>query len=307
MLLLFMINDICDFDNEHQFCNKCYLTYKSKNEISNVYIFNKINDIIYSSKTMPEVYYKIDNLNVDFDKWIEKNREGYTVFHWYAWMISIKIKKYYQIKPLVFAFFQKVFGDNTIISIFNQKQIDKIVKLTTSYDNEHTVLYHLVRYCENPNDNYYRRLYNILLINGSKEITNEQINKIKKYSVEECNLPDNIKKCICNITTKYKNIEELIIENITNKYSDLKLSKCIMCNNLIDYTKEIPKIIDYAKQNGCSNIMDLIWIAYYQRKLLNKIFDNYYKYNNIKSELNMIHKRHTHVLDIYSNHLIESN
>ena len=80
-----------------------------------------------------------------------------------------------------------------------------------------------------------------------------------------------------------------------------------MCNNLINYTKEIPKIIDYAKQNGCSNIMDLIWIAYYQRKLLNKIFDNYYKYNNIKSELNMIHKRHTHVLDIYSNHLIESN
>ena len=68
-----MINDICDFNNENQFCNKCYLTYKSKNEFSNVYIFNKINDIIYGSKTMPEVYYKIDNLNVDFNKWIEKN------------------------------------------------------------------------------------------------------------------------------------------------------------------------------------------------------------------------------------------
>ena len=50
--------------------------------------------------------------------------------------------------------------------------------------------------------------------------------------------------------------------------------------------------------------MNLIWLAYYQRKLLNSLFDNYYKLKNSNHKLNKIHKRHTHVLNIYATNLV---
>ena len=46
---------------------------------------------------------------------------------------------------------------------------------------------------------------------------------------------------------------------------------------LIDYTKEIPKIVKYAKDNGYETILSSIWSAYYQRKLVNTIFTKYYE------------------------------
>jgi hypothetical protein len=289
---------------KNKLCHKCYQKKKSQETISKIEIFNRINYIVFNSFSMPDVYNKMDNLILPFGKWLELNEEGYSVFHWFSWFISTKIKKYQYIKPKVYAFFQKVFSDNTIDSIFSEKQISSIIKLTNPKKPSHNLLYHLVRHCENPNDVYYKRLYKLLLDNGCEELTDEQLIEIKNSNTEEENLPDDLKLHVFEITNKYKCIEDLIIQNVETKYTDYKLTKCVDCNCLIDYIKEIPNIITYAKDNNCDLIINLIWFAYYQRKLLNKIFDNYYKMTKSCSELNQIHKRHSHILEIYSNNLI---
>jgi len=48
----------------------------------------------------------------------------------------------------------------------------------------------------------------------------------------------------------------------------------------------------------------MIWFAYYQRKLLNQLFDKYYQIVGSKSDLNKIHSRHSHILNIYTDNLI---
>ncbi len=297
-------NNITNIEElEHKYCHKCYQKRKSQESISKIDIFNKINYIIFNSMSMPDVYNKMDNLIFPFNKWLESNEDGYSVFHWFAWFISTKIKKYQHIKPKVYAFFQKVFSDNTIESIFTKKQIASIVSLTHTKFQNHTILYHLVRYCENPNDIYYKRLYNLLIENGCPELSNSDLLDIQNINTEEDKLPNELKTHVSEITYNYKNIEELIIKNLETKCSDYELTKCIECNSLIDYTKEIPKIITYATEKKYDSIINLIWFAYYQRKLLNKVFDNYYKLTNSCSNLNQIHKRHSHILDIYANSL----
>jgi len=299
--------DINNFENiKHKFCNQCIQKKKSQEIISKIEIFNKINHIIFNSMSMPDVYNKIDNIILPFSRWLELNEEGLSVFHWFAWFISTKIKKYQNIKPKVYAFFQKVFSDNTIETLFTKEQIDSIIGLTKLNNPKHTILYHLVRYCENPNDIYYKRLYNLLVDNGCKELSDEQLRDIKNFNTEEEQLPDNLKIHVCDITNTYKNIENLIVQNLETKYTDYELTKCIDCGSLIDYTKEIPKIILYAKEKQCDFITNLLWFAYYQRKLLNKVFDNYYKLTNCHSDLNNIHKRHSHILEIYANNLTMS-
>jgi len=122
------INNINNVDSiKQKLCHQCYQKKKSQEMVSKIEIFNKINYIIFNSMSMPDVYNKIDNIILPFSKWLEPNEEGYTVFHWFAWFISTKIKKYQHIKPKVYAFFQKVFSDNTIDSIFTEKQI-KIIQ-----------------------------------------------------------------------------------------------------------------------------------------------------------------------------------
>ena len=299
------LDNLDNLDNiENKYCHKCYQKKKSLEIISKIDIFNKINNIIFNSFSMPDVYNKMDNLIIPFDKWLELNDEGYSVFHWFSWFISTKIKKYQNIRPKVYAFFQKVFSDNTVDSIFSKKQINIIIKLTNPKNSSHNILYHLVRHCENPNDAYYKRLYNLLVDNGCNELNNDQLNEIKKINTEEENLPDCLKQHVCEITSKYKNIENLIVRNLETNYDDFKLTKCYECNCLIDYTREIPKIISYAKEKNNNILINLIWFAYYQRKLLNNVFDKYYKLINSQSNLNQIHKRHSHILEIYANNLI---
>jgi hypothetical protein len=287
-----------------KYCNKCYQKKKSAQEISKIEIFNKINNIVFNSISMPDVYNKVTNIITPFNKWLELNEDGYSVFHWFAWFISVKIKKYQHIKPKVYAFFQKVFSDNTIESIFTKKEIETIINLTSKKNPTHTILYHLVRYCENPNDTYYKRLYKLLIDNGAVPLDDKQIQEIKNTNIEEENLPDDLKIHISDITHKYKYIEDLIISSIEKNCPDYQLSKCAECGALIDFTKELPKIISYAKNNENLLIKNLVQFAYYQRKLLNRVFDNYYKLKNSNSDLNKIHKRHTHVLDIYSENLV---
>jgi hypothetical protein len=280
----------------NKYCYKCSIKQKADESISNIYIFNIVNNIIFNSNTMPEIYDKMDNLKIDFDKWLERNNSGLNVFEWFSWYLSIKIKKYCHIKSKVYAFFQKVFSDNTISSIFTQSQIKTIINLK----NPNTLLYHLVRYCENSNDKYYKRFYNLLIDIGSEPLTEEQLTEIKNLNIEEENIPDNLKPYISKITTTYKNIEKIIIQNIESNYPDYQLDKCIICNELIDYTLEIPKIINYAKNKNEKILLDLIEFAFRQRKSLNKIFNNYYETLNNNSDKNLIHKRHEHILDIYS-------
>jgi hypothetical protein len=280
------------------YCEKCAM----KDNISNIDIFNIINNIINSSTTY-EIYNKLHNLKLPFEKWLEYNNEGYTVFHWYAWFISTNLKKNNHLKPKVYTFFQIVFSDIGLKSIFTQKQIMQIINIGTCFDKKHTLLYHLVRYCENSNDNYYGRLYKLLINNRAVKLTEEQLNEIKTINTVEEFLPDNLKVYINEITKKYKSIEELLIEKITTNYVDYKFHKCAKCNEIINFIKEIPLIIEYAKKNNHIFLLKIIWFAYFQRKLLNKLFDKYYQMTNNNHDLNKIHNRHSHILDIYTNNL----
>ena len=293
--------------NDHLYCNKCLMKKQSGNTVSKIEIFNVVNEIIFSSSSMPEVYEKMDKLIIRLDKWFELNDDGLSVFHWFIWYISTKIKKYNYVKSRVFAFFQKVFSDNTVRSVFGSSMLKKILTLGTPSDPKHTLLYHLVRYCENPNDVFYNRTYNLLLERGAKPLTDEQINEIKKLNSEEEDIPPTLKHKISSITDKYKLDESKIVEDIEKNHTNYKLNKCIECEVLIDYTKEIPKIISYARTNNCDFLLNNIWSAYYQRKLVNTIFDKYYSKVNAQSNLNMIHQRHTHILDVYRKNLIESS
>jgi hypothetical protein len=284
-------------------CNKCWMKKQSNNSNSKIEIFNIINDIVFCSVSMPEVYERMDKLIIKQNKWFEINEDGLTVFHWIAWYISTKIKKYSYIKPRVYAFFQKVFSDNTVRSVFGNNMINKIINLGTKNKQSHTILYHLVRYCENSNDIFYMRLYNLLIERGSKQLTDDQIKEIKSFNTDEEILPLTLKYKVSSITDKYKLEENKIVKDIETKCQDYKLDKCFECDSLIDYTKEIPKIIKYAENNKCDFLLNSIWAAYYQRKLLNTVFDKYYDTINAQSNLNMIHKRHTHILELYSNNL----
>ena len=285
--------------NEDLYCYKCI----AKLNKFNVEIFNIMNDIIYNANSINDIYIKIDNLNIDFEKWLEYNNSGNTIFHSYIWYITTKINKYQQFKPYVYAFFQKIFLNNNVNSIFTKKNIEKIVNIETKNDSECTLLYFLVKTCENPNDNYYKKLYNLLIDNGARELTNEQFNKIKLSKLEmntvtEEYIPDGLREYINEITCKYKNMENIIIQTLEKEHNEYKISKCLNCNILLDYTKEISKIMKYINKTNDNKLLHLIWSAYYQRKLLNTLFNKYYERINTTA-LNIIHKRHTHILDIY--------
>jgi hypothetical protein len=294
--------------NDHLYCNKCLMKKKANNKSSNIPIFNIINEIIFSSGSMPEVHKKMEEITIKINKWFQLNEDGLSVFHWFIWYISIKIKKYSYIKSRVYAFFQKIFSDNSITSIFSRSMINKIIKFGTPQNKNHTILYHLVRYCENPNDVFYIRIYNLLIDHGAKPLTNDQIIEIKQLnSGEEENIPIQLRSKISLITDNYKFEENRIVKEIELNHPQCKLNKCIECETLIDYTKEIPKIISYCKENKHDNILNYIWVAYYQRKLLNTVFNKYYNIVNAKSNLNMIHQRHYHILDIYTKNLYYTN
>jgi hypothetical protein len=298
------MNTTTDKVEEIKYCHKCFLKKKANDTSLKIPIFNTVNSIIFNTTRMPEVYAKMEKLrDVPFSSWMELGDDGYSVFHWFIWFISVKIKKYNHIKPRVFAFFQKVLGDNTIKSIFTNKQIHEIVNLINPNKPNHTILYHLVRYCENTSDTYYRRIYDLLINIGSPCLTCDQLANITTINVGDENLPNDLKYRVSDITNAYKSIEELIIKNIDERHNDFKLNKCVECGMLIDYTKDLPKIITFAKLNDIKKITNLIQYAFYLRKLLNKIFDNYYKMNGSNSDLNMIHRRHNHVLEIYTENL----
>ena len=143
----------------------------------------------------------------------------------------------------------------------------------------------------------------------AKSLTNSQLNEIKLIHVsEEENIPTNLKRYISSITDNYKLEENNIINYLENNCNDFQISKCIECKSLIDFTKDIPNIFEYAKTKTHDYLINAIWKAYHQRKLLNTIFDKYYKSLNTPSELNMIHRRHCHILDIYKSVLqVENN
>jgi hypothetical protein len=293
--------------NEKLYCYKCI----AKLNKFNVEIFSIVNNIVYNANNINDVHTKIDNINIDFDKWLEYNNSGNSIFHSYIWYITTKINKYQQLKPLVYAFFQKIFLNNTVNSIFTKENIEQIVNIGTRDDNKCTLLYYLVSTCENPNDNYYKKLYDLLINNGARELTSEQLNKIKISKLEtntvtEEYIPNNLREYINEITSKYKNIENIIIKTLEEEHNEYIISKCLNCNVLLDYTKEISKIMEYINKKNDNKLLHLLWSAYYQRKLLNTIFNKYYeKINNYISatSLNIIHKRHTHILDMYEESL----
>ena len=262
---------------------------------------------------MADVHLRMELMKfTPFNKWYECNDMGITVFNWFSWYIGTKLKKYAHLKPKVYAFFQKVFGDNTIESIFTSREQHYIINfvnvkpLNSNYPDVsgQTLLYYLVKHCENSSDIYYNRLYNLLMAKNAKKLTDEEMAQIQSTHVEEEKIPSYLKLHMSEITLKYKCTEKLIVQNIETKCIDFELTKCHECNELIDYTKEISKIIIYAKNNHNDYIMNLIWLAFYQRKLLNTIFDKYYELVNSQHELNQIHKRHTHILNIYTMNLM---
>jgi len=281
------------------YCSKC----ENKQLILDVDIFNIINQIITKSKTIREIYNKINMIRISYDSWFELNDSGYNIFHWYAWFIATNIKKNAYLKPKVYAFFCKIFINENTKAIFSKEQIRQIINMGTLYDGNHTLLYHIVKHCENPNDIYYKKLYKLLLENGATELTNEQLIKIKQNNTEEISLPTTLKLNISNITNKYKLIEQSIIDTILlNK--EYTFNRCFICKEIISYLDEIPTIIKYAKENNNKIIIDMIWEAYSQRKLINKIFDKYYQILNSKMDLNKIHNRHLHIIKLYESNLV---
>ena len=185
--------------------NYCYKCLMDEN-ISKIDIFNIINKIIYNSTDINEIHNRMTNINIPFNKWLELNEDGYNIFQWYAWFISTNIKKNIYLKPKIYAFFQKVFSDIGVRSIFNKKQIRQIINSGTLYDSNHTLLYHLIRYCENPNDSYYKKLYKLLIENQAIPLTKEQLTTITNINTVEENIPNDLKIYINDITNKYKYI-----------------------------------------------------------------------------------------------------
>ena len=57
-----LISNEENLDNINKYCQKCYQKKKSLEIISKIDIFNKINNIIFNSFSMPDVYNKMDNL-----------------------------------------------------------------------------------------------------------------------------------------------------------------------------------------------------------------------------------------------------
>jgi len=285
-----------------QYCSKCSIT----NNISTISIFNIVNDIINTSTTSNQIYTRLDQLKFPLTKWLEFNEDGYNVFQWFAWFISTNIKKNSHLKPKVFAFFQKILSDRSVEtkSIFSKNQILSIIQCGTSFDNNHSLLYHLVRYCENANDHYYGKLYKLLIDNNTLPLTDEQLIEIKNSITIEENIPADLKVYIDDITNKYKNIEQSIITQIITKYTNYNFDKCAKCNQLVNFINEIPKIINFAKSNNYILLLNMIWLAYYQRKLLNMLFNRYYESVDSRTDLNKIHSRHLHILKVYTSNLM---
>jgi hypothetical protein len=290
-------------DDKHIYCNECLLRRKivQKSEI-----FNTVNDIIYNSITMADVHNKMDNLKINFDKWLELNDDGYSVFHIFACHIARRVKKYYHIKPRIYAFFQKILTDNTVTSIFDTDQINIILKLSAKSkyeDKHHTILCHLVKYCENSNDLYYKRLMKLITSHEIEPVISKRLDEINVFNNYDEYIPFELKNNIAKIIRTYKYIEDLIMENINKKHKDFIHTKCIICGKSIDYIKKLPKIITYAKKNNINSLLDLIWFAYYQRKLSNTLYNKYYLINNYNPDLITVHQRHKHILNLYSKYI----
>lgn len=275
------------------YCSKCAI-----NEPSKVRIFNIIKPIINSNLNIYDMYKKINSIDIPFEQWLEYNEDGYNVFQWYAWFISTNYKKNINLKPYIYLFFTVIFKK------FNKNQVLQVINQGTSFDETHNLLYHLVHYCENPNDIYYKKLYKLIIANGAQELTEEQIINIKTINTVEELIPENLKIYINDITNKYKYIETLIIEKLNSSYKDYQFEKCCGCCEIISFVKEIPKIIIFAKTNNHYILLNMIWFAYYQRKLVNKLFDKYYQIVDSKKDLNKIHNRHNHILEVYKENLI---
>jgi len=286
---------------EKKYCTKCALKHGNINK--SVEIFNSVYMIIIKSKNMVDVYNSMNVINIPFNNWIEYDDTGTTIFHYLTWFISTKIKKYHMMKARVYAFFQKVFSDNKICSIFTKEERYIIANLTKK-SNNHSLLYDLYNNCENLNDSYYKRLYNLIITNGGRELTETELTEIKKNNIKENILPDKFKLYITDLTTKYKIIETNIITTINND-PNIKLNKCIECGNIIDYIQEIPKIIDFVIKNNNKILFTKILAAYYNRCLLHKIFEGYYKTfpDYSKEDVNNIHKRHLYVINMYNTSL----
>ena len=73
------------------YCSKCYLKRNENNDLLSIKCFKAVHDIVFNAVSMPDVYNKLDHLKMSEEDWLEKNNDGFSVFHWFSWYLSTKI------------------------------------------------------------------------------------------------------------------------------------------------------------------------------------------------------------------------
>jgi hypothetical protein len=185
--------------------------------------------------------------------------------------------------------------------IFNKFIKNKILNLGTNCDKYHTIYHHMNQYCENKNDIYFKYMYKYLLNHNEYLMTKQLDNNNKTandYLYEKPTYNNNIIMISNNITGSYKNIEKSIINYLDSK-NDFKLTKCHKCKNIVDYSLDIPNIINYAFETFDYVLINLIIKSYQLRFILNNIYSS----DNISNNKLSIDNRHKHIINIYKNNI----
>jgi len=206
--------------------------------------------------------------------------------------------------------------DTFLDNILNENYKNIIFNIGTNCDQYHTIYHHLNQYCENKYDIYYKEMYNFLL-NHNSHLMNDVFDNnnktandylpqtpsvINKYNNNITDTFDNLSLISNKITSSYKNLEKSIISYIESKH-DFNLTKCQKCRNIIDFSLDIPNIINYAFSTYDYVLINLIIKTYQLRSLLNNLYlSNNLDLNKNKNVLS-IDNRHKHVINIYKTNI----
>ena len=317
------------------FCYKCDKNRNICNNTDNK-IFKIINDILTHCYNYESVYNNLKiYANKDYNFWTTRDKSGITVFHLLVWYIGSQTVKFRHLKPKIYWIFLSLFGNNNdsdmsssdddiiddnntelktisklkprilfpLEPLFNYDMKNMILTTGTICDPLHTICHHLTQYCENPNDKFFKKIYNIInnynnsILDNNNKTPDDYINIVTNKTSNDIN----------NITSSYKHIEKAIILYLESK-DKFKFNKCIKCKNIIDFSFEIPKIICFAFETFDNVLISLVIQSYQLRYIINTLFidNNITKslsiYDNIYDSMS-INDRHKHIIDIYRDNL----
>jgi hypothetical protein len=282
------------------YCHKCKLKNislnKSKNNIDNN-IFDLFEYIINNFKNFTEIYnYLLKFKNKPLNYWIKKNDLGLTAFHHFIWYISVKIHKFNYIKQYIYWILLSLFGSHDLIPILDKETSLIILTIGTSNISNHNFIHYLYKNNENIRDTYFIKIIDIIKrIKGDiLEIRDENGKTPKDYLK---NINNILEKSTILLTNKYKLIESNIIDYIN--LLDINISKCSVCNKIINFINDINVIIDYALKKNDIYLLNNLIEAFNLRQKLNNLLSNTYFNSNIK-------ERHIKVIDTYKKNIMNN-